>query len=641
MPRVTARSVVPHLIFAAAGLVVYWPALSAPAVSDDFYFLGIVAPASSILVAYEPLLGRFLRPAVVAMYYVAYHAGGLSPWLYHLLTLLAHLAAASFLYLSLVLLAGPAERRWAFLAALLFVVFGGHSEAVAFPAGFADPAVGAGLMAAFYCYLRALDAAAPARWLAGFLAGMLFAAHAKEAWVMFPGILIAHALVIGVPPGRRRRAAVAVGLAAALVGAYLAMRIVLFGGITSGMSVVGSTLQSGAFVEQQRAFLLRCFAPAASLTANLWLSGRDVLIWPAALAIVTVFARGARLRMIVFCAIVMAAALVPVASFTISVSSTESERYIYLATLFSCPLLVWSIVAVVRHRVAATAVCLLIIAGHSIALVRVNAVWREAGMLAQHIVDSYAEQVQAHDPGGRADVFVLNLPDHLIEGPFVFRVGFYAATAFGRSEPAARTGASFVVTTINLQTTEDAAAVVTVGDRTFHVDFGGNDIVQTGVASGPHYRILRQTRTTYDIEFADTIDEAIVLYLSGGRLEFAGRVKGTGAPFGVLDMPAADSVCEGASLRFAGWAVDRGGLPRVTVEVAGGRPLGEGMQRPGMRPDVASAYKGFPDVEAAGWDFELPCEAVRRAGGVLRVRATARDNEGTSRMLGERTVTIR
>jgi hypothetical protein len=629
------------LILTVAAIAVYWPALSMAPVSDDFYFIGQVAPASSMFVAYEPLLGMFLRPAVVAMYYVAFHAGGLSPWLYHLLTLLPHLVASIFLYLSLERLAGSAEWWWAFLAALLFVVFGGHSEAVAFPAGFADPAVAAGLMAAFYCYLRALDASAPSRWLAGFVAGMLFAAHAKEAWVMFPGILIAHVVTMGVPPAARRRAMVAIGLATAMVAAYLALRIALFGGVTAGMTVVGSTLQSGEFLEQQRAFLLRCFAPAGRLTATLWLSGRDVLIWPAALAILGVFARGARLRIIVFSALAMAAALVPTASFTISVSSTESERYIYLATLFSCPLLVWSIVAVLRNRIAATALCLVIIAVHSVALVRINTVWHEAGALAQGIIESYATQVQTHDPGGRTDVVVLNLPDHVLEGPFVFRVGFYPAIAVGSPETVARTGATLVVSSVNLRTTKDATVVVRTGARRFLVDFGPNQIVQTGVASGPNFRILRQTRTDYEIEFADTIDEAIVLYLSGGRLEFAGRVKGSGAPIGVLDLPSGDSVCEGVSLRFAGWALDRGGLPRVTLEDADGLALGVAVPRPGMRPDVAAAYYAFPTVEAAGWDFELPCDAVRRAGGALQVRVTARDNEGTERLLGERKVTVR
>jgi hypothetical protein len=636
-----ARPLVVALTLTVAALAVYWPALSMRPVSDDFYFLGIVAPASNILVAYEPLLGRFLRPAVVAMYYIGYHAGGLSPWLYHILSLIPHLLAAIFLYLSLVLVSGSAERRWAFLAALLFVVFGGHSEAVAFAAGVADPAVAAGLMAALYCYLRALYAPSPARWLVGFVVGMVVAAHAKESWVIFPGILIAHAAVFGIQPAARRRALVAIGLATALVAAYLAVRIALFGGITSGMNVVGSTLESGTFLEQQRAFLLRCFAPAASLTAKLWLSRYDVLIWPVALAIITVFARRRHLRIIVFSATAMAVALVPTASFTISVSSTESERYIYLATVFSCPLLVWCIVAVLRSRIAATTLCLMIIAAHSVALVRINMVWSEAGALARSILDSYATQVQAHDPAGLTDVFVLNLPDHVIEGPFVLRVGFYPAIAVVRPEAAVRAANTIVVTSINMKTTKDAARVVRTGERTFHVDFAPNDIVYTGVASGPQFRILRQTRTDYEIEFVDTIDEAIVLYLSGGGLEFAGRVTGSGAPLGALDLPAGDSLCEGASLRFAGWAVDRGGLPRVTLEDADGLALGDAAPRPGMRPDVAAAYKAFPNVEAAGWDFELPCDAVRRAGGTLQVRVIARDNEGTSHMLGERHVTAR
>jgi hypothetical protein len=189
---------------------------------------------------------------------------------------------------------------------------------------------------------------------------------------------------------------------------------------------------------------------------------------------------------------------------------------------------------------------------------------------------------------------------------------------------------------------DDPARVIRTGPRSFSVDFGGNTIVQRLIPSTFQFRISGQTPTSYNIAFTDAVDRALVLYLSEGRLQVAGMLDGNAAPFGVVDLPAPAAVCDGESLRFAGWALSLAGIERVALEREDGSRVGDAVLRPGMRPDVMTEYAAFPDVDRAGWDFELPCADVRKAeGGELKVAAIAYDRRGVRRVIGERTVKIR
>lgn len=87
------------LAYIVIGVAMYWAALGAFFVSDDFEFLTIVASAKSWLVIFEPLVGRFVRPLVVLMYYGCYKLFGLVAWPYHVATLVPHLASAFLVYL--------------------------------------------------------------------------------------------------------------------------------------------------------------------------------------------------------------------------------------------------------------------------------------------------------------------------------------------------------------------------------------------------------------------------------------------------------------------------------------------------------------------------------------------------------------
>ena len=199
LARVHAAGILVPVAYLLIGAALYASTLDIFFMSDDFDFLTLVAPAESVSVIFEPLgEGRFLRPLVVLMYYANYHTIGLAPWGYHVSTLLPHFINAWLVYLVARRLGGRDDQLWAFLAGLLFLVFSGHSEAVSWPAGIADPILTVFLLTAFLCYLRALEPGASAGWLAAMFAAVLVGTQAKELCVVFPGLLVVHALAFGV-----------------------------------------------------------------------------------------------------------------------------------------------------------------------------------------------------------------------------------------------------------------------------------------------------------------------------------------------------------------------------------------------------------------------------------------------------------
>jgi protein O-mannosyl-transferase len=631
------------IVYAAVTAVLYGRTLGIFFVSDDFEFLQIVAHASSVSVIFEPLVGRFVRPLVVLMYYLNYQAIGLSPWGYHLSTLAPHVLNGWLVYLIAKRLGDGREAIWAFLAGLLFVVFSGHSEAVSWPAGIADPILTVCLLSALLCYLRALEPGAPVRWLAGMFAAVLAATQAKELWVVFPGLLVAHAVAFGWPgPRERRRAVIAIAGTAGLVVAYLAMRHLVFGSVAGGYAGLGSSLQGGIFAAQARAFVLRSFAPGSEQLAHRWLRGDDLIFWPGVILLLAWLARGRALRVLVFTAFALVIALAPVLPLTISINTSESERFVYFASAFSCIFFVQATRTLFRRRWLAIAICAMVIAGHSAALVRANAQWEASGQLTRGIVDSFADQALAHDPAGTGGIFILNLPDN-VGGAYVFRNGFYSAVKLVRPEVAGRTGRTFGIATQSVGSAADQAHVVRPGGRIFAIDFGSNQVIQPEIPSNGLYRIVSQTRQSYEVAFTDSIDSALVLYLTGGRLASAGTARGQGLPFGFVDIPGDGAICHGESIRVAGWALDNEGVARVMVSAPGSdgeaTTLGEAEWASGDRPDIARNFSGFPEANRAGWDFHLPCASVAlRPEGAMRIRMTAYDDGGGATVLGERVI---
>ena len=523
------------VVYAAVIAVLYGPMLNMFFVSDDFYFLGIVAPAHGISVIFAPLAGRFVRPLVVlnVLPELSLHWSrtvGLSP---------GGAARAPRQWVVGVSRREPAQwaRLLSFLAGLMFIVFSGHSEAVTWPAGIADPLVTVCVLSGLLCYLRALEPGASRGWIPAVFAAVLVATQAKELWVVFPGLLVAHTLAFGWPATEaRRRAAVAFGGTTALVVAYLAMCHFVFGSVTGGYGGLGSSLHRDLFTSQARAFVLRSFMPASGRLGQSWLRGDDLIFWAAVLLVLGWFARGGR------------------AGYPVHRSGRARRSRAGVA-----PDHLGQHLRERAVRVPGERICVRLrdaehrggvsptlgdrrarVADHRVALGRARPrqrPLRASGELTRGIVESFGDEAAAHPATETPLIFILNLPDN-IGGAYTFRTGFYSAIKLVRPDAGSRTGLTFGVATQSVGTLQDHARVTTSGPRRFAIDLGSNRVVQPQIPSTGQYRIVSQSPDSYEVEFTDSIDTALVLYLNAGRLVEAGTARGPGLPFGSLDLPA-------------------------------------------------------------------------------------------------------
>lgn len=509
--------------YLAIGTAAYWTALGAFFVSDDFEFLGSVARGAGTVSLHHPDATRFIRPFVVLAYWLCYHAFGLNPVPFHVAVLLLHVFNACCVFLIALRLLPDAGRSSAALAGLLFLVFSSHSEAVAWPAGIADPLLAACLLPAFLAYLRAVEPGAAGSWVWVSLALAAAGALAKEAWVVFPAIVLAHAVLLSERDAQaRQRATTLVAASAATVVAYLALRVLVLGNVTGGYQGLGSSLQAGLFFDQARAFVLRCFIPGGLRALYLWERRLDLVAWALLAVLVAVFG-GRRLRRVVlFTAAGAALALAPVLPLTISIVNTESERYTYLPTAFSCILMVAAAAAVLRSRALVVLACAPLVVWHGVVLHRDTSRFRDAGELARSIVHSFAAAVRQYDPEGRQPIFILNLPDNL-NGVYVYRRGFYPAVQLFAPDVATSTARTTGIATNALARPEDRVVASRTAVNRFRVDFGAASIIQPRIPSLASFRIASQEPGSYEVEFGG-FRSGLVLYTSAGRIEYAGSL---------------------------------------------------------------------------------------------------------------------
>jgi hypothetical protein len=644
--------------FVLGALAAYHQSMRAGFVADDWDFLVLVDASRSIAVAFEPLVGRFFRPLVVLVYYANYQVFGLWPLPYHVTVVLLHgLNAWLLCHLTVRLTRG--RRTLGVLSGLLFLVFAGHTEAVSWIGGVADtmlmPFAIGGLVlldralrepgALFHPSAHRTRAGDPgwptaAGWLV-LTAGLM----AKETAVMLPALAAAYGgLYAWQLAGRDRwhairRTAVFVSVPAATVLAYLGMRAFLFGSAVGAYTDLSTS--SGMFFRQVRAFILRAFLPPWSRLAIAWAHNRDLWLFAAGLVLLTVaIYRSRDRRPLLFAATATIIMLAPAFPLTISLNTTETERVVYIPTAFGVLLTVFAIDTLcgTSHRLRNGLVAVLI-AAHAVTLQRFTNNWRQAGAAFSGIVQSFVESVNAHAPGDGGHIFILNLPDNL-RGAYIFRRGFYEALRFTAPVLAERESAIIGVSSHTIWRVQEPVVVTQRGPMEFAVDVAPNIFLQTSPPARPFlYDFMAWSPQGYHLRFSDAVGRASVFRMSEGRIHHVADLHGPGAPFGVIDLPAGDATCEGR-LRFSGWALDDDAVTRVTLSIESPSSdtvtLPDATWLPGARPDVAAAFRGFPNLSRVGWEAFVPCALVPSSGA--RVRVTVHDRQGHESALGYRSV---
>lgn len=153
--------------------------------------------------------------------------------------------------------------------------------------------------------------------------------------------------------------------------------------------------------------------------------------------------------------------------------------------------------------------------------------------------------------------------------------------------------------------------------------------------TGPHLVTIRVTETgnssTFDIATAS-------VFVSGANAN--------GPPFGAMDSPGSDLAPASGTFAVSGWALDdSGSVDHIDVLVDGRVVAGSvGAGLPGTalyglpRPDVFALYPDVPNSANSGWVANIDTTAF--VDGVHVISARAFDGQGSSNVLGTRTVTI-
>jgi hypothetical protein len=633
--------------YVAIAIAIFAPALTGWFVADDWDFLILVANADSIAVCFDPLVGRFIRPLVMLTYYGNFHVFGLWPLPYHVTVVLIH-AVSAWLVTGLAARLGL-SRTSAIGAGLVFLVFGGHAEAVTWVAGAADPWLALFLLAGLLCFARALESDRPAGLMA--IACVLFAGGllAKETAVTAPALTAAFgAAALLSPAGAARarsivtRTAIVTAATAAIAFVYLAVRARVFGSVLGAYEQLGTS--QGAMAGEARKFVLRSFLPAGRWTAGLWLHHYDwILLAAAALVIAWILARRPHARAgLVFLIGAFAVSLAPAVPLTISLVNTVSERYVYVPTVFSCLLLALVVDALAgrRRRLAAAALFLVVLV-HARSLVLANRTWIEASRLARMVMDEIIAVVRESPPS--TETIVLNVPD-TAAGAFVIRGAFLNSFHLMAPDVAQPGRRALMVASSAMASARDEVNVARLDDRRVSVELAeGGAFVQPVPPVTPGYGFDTWGPTRYVIAFNETRHRRNLLYTSAGHVRALGAIDAP--PFGALDIPSDGTACASESIRFSGWALDDEEDAEVVLEregPGGARvPIGAATRRAGSRPDVAAAYPDFPDARRAEWNYLLACALVRSSGGRLVVHAVAIDRGGQRRELGAVTLVSR
>lgn len=168
-------------------------------------------------------------------------------------------------------------------------------------------------------------------------------------------------------------------------------------------------------------------------------------------------------------------------------------------------------------------------------------------------------------------------------------------------------------------------------------EFGGNSNIVTvtvnpaGLAPGLHSATLAVS----DLNASNSpqfVDVYLHVYSSGH----------TAKPFGDFAVPEDNSIVSG-SVPLTGWALDDIGVVGVKLYRLDGPELiyfGDAVFVEGARPDVETAYPGYPNNYKAGWGYMLLTNFLPNGGnGTFAFYAAAVDKEGNQTVIGTRTIT--
>ncbi|MDP4150419.1 MAG: hypothetical protein Q8927_20305 [Bacteroidota bacterium] len=400
--------------------------------NDDFLAIPRVANGQFIY-------GDLMRPVSDLTLWMDHFLWQKDPAGYHVTNLLIHLVNSSLIFLlSREFVArfrneGQHVIMKPWLASLLFLLYSSHGEPLFWIIGRGGSLGTLFCLVSCICLLRR-DRSHwyPVICLASFLLGLL---TYESVWV-FP--LIATWLVLAAPgqpagaetPGgleKGRRAGSAGFLLAGIAGLFVLY--LLFRRWETGAFAGAYELRDLASGKPGRLFynyntlLARCMLPP--MADGKWFAGSYLFLLAlltAALLLVSKRRKAGRLCLIL--AVGLLLALLPAIGLGIDTHTTESERFIYLPSVFWVLLLVEGLSVLITRPAIFLRVCVLVILANGFGLWRTSLSYRFAG----EVVQSSLSCIDAGGPGETAGVdssilYARGLPSQY-EGALIFRRGF-------------------------------------------------------------------------------------------------------------------------------------------------------------------------------------------------------------------------
>lgn len=392
--------------------ILYFPALTAYFISDDFSFLSYLHFYTRDLLNGQRLeqwlIGGiqgyvFFRPLANLFWVLHYVAFELDPLGYHAISVLFHLLASYVVFLLSYLLTH--NRITASVSALLFAAMPVHAEAVSWVAAMYDPLGGLFFFLGFVFFILCLRQGRRRWYLIAFLA-FVAAMCSKEIALTFPVVVALYDVMFdGLMPLRimeriKRHAPFWI-----VVG----VRLIAFGHGYTGLQL--TEMDWWSWVDN---LLLRASNP---LMPEINIEMRTILLVGLALGL-----WGYRSRP----AIVFGALWVPIA-FVPAVVGEISDRSFYIPSFGLSLVLASVLTRPIAHpgkwlTTIASAALLLLMALYGKALVSTNQAIRHAGEVAEAIPQQVIMLHPTMSPDDRM-IFV-GLPDRVPEGPLVYLTGF-------------------------------------------------------------------------------------------------------------------------------------------------------------------------------------------------------------------------
>jgi Pregnancy-associated plasma protein-A/Viral BACON domain len=110
-------------------------------------------------------------------------------------------------------------------------------------------------------------------------------------------------------------------------------------------------------------------------------------------------------------------------------------------------------------------------------------------------------------------------------------------------------------------------------------------------------------------------------------------------PFGVFATPISGSTVS-SSIPVTGWVLDDVGVQSIQI-YNGNTYIGDAVMVEGARPDVVSAFPGYPNNYKAGWGYMLLTNFLPGGGnGTYNIIAKATDTSGNTVTLGSKTINV-